>query len=114
VLLVEHSTLEQCQDRRLSSKARIRRQLKMATKQKPPSGKKRPTPPTRPFADETVRVKKWRQEQFVSVLRAAGLTDEKIDLKAVKELVESTASPHDLKKLIEKGCDPEIAIRILA
>jgi hypothetical protein len=87
----------------------------MATKQKPTPDRKPSVPQSIVRKeDEGAKVRKWRQEQFVRVLRESGLTDEQIDLNNVSLLVESTASPHDLKKLIEKGCDPETAIRILA
>lgn len=84
----------------------------MATKEKP-TPKKRPKAVVQPV-DENVKVNQWRQEQFVRILRKGGLSDEQIDLNIVDNLVSSTASSHDLEKLIDQGCDPETAIRIVA
>lgn len=66
-----------------------------------------------PVKDESVTVASWRQEQFVKVLREAGMTDEEIDLEAVMDLVGSKVSHWDLRDLILKGCKPETAIEIL-
>lgn len=85
----------------------------MATKEKPNPKKKKAESKVNPV-DENVKVRQWRQEQFVRILRKSGLTDDQIDLNIVDSLVSSTASSHDLENLIDQGCDPETAIRIVA
>lgn len=61
--------------------------------------------------EETLKVKKWRKERFIQVLRDSGMEFEQIE-PVLSDLVDSNSSAHDLEGLIEKGCDPETAIRI--
>lgn len=61
--------------------------------------------------EETKRVKQWRKERFIEVLREGGMEFEQIE-PVLGALVESDSSAHDLEGLLEKGCDPETAIRI--
>lgn len=65
---------------------------------------------------EVQKVAAWRQEQFVSVLVLEGqIPSDEVDYALVQRLVESDEiSPHDLRKLIKNGCDPNIAIEILS
>ena len=62
---------------------------------------------------EADAISEWRGERFYNALKGAGLTDDQITVTILETLVNSNVSPHDLEGLIEKGCDPETAIRIL-
>lgn len=63
---------------------------------------------------EAQRVAGWRQETFVKILKESGVKDDDLDLVAVQMLVDSDVYPWDLHDLIQKGCAPDLAIRILA
>ena len=63
--------------------------------------------------EEMIRVKAWREERFKKILEDNGLSGEQVQV-FVPELVDSESSAHDLEKLIEKGCDPETAVKIVA
>lgn len=53
----------------------------------------------------------WRKEFFQSVIKDSKAKG--IGPKTILSLVSSTASPHDLRRLIESGCEPKTAIKIL-
>lgn len=56
---------------------------------------------------EEQKVDRWRHESFAELL--PGFSAEIVDLLATNLEV----SPHDLEYLLEKGCDPELAVKIL-
>jgi hypothetical protein len=49
----------------------------------------------------------WRRDQFQRLL------PKRTSAKKLDALVASTASPHDLKKLLDRECPPKTAIDIL-
>jgi hypothetical protein len=67
---------------------------------------KRSRKPKEGRPSEQERIDKWREERFAELL------PKRLSKKA-KKLVSSDASPHDLKKLLDRECDPETAIKIL-
>ena len=74
--------------------------------------KEKPSPRKRE-PDESQKVAAWRQERFYKILQNAGMEDDQIDVNVLLLLVHSASSPNDLEGLIQKGCKPETAIRIL-
>lgn len=59
-----------------------------------------------PASEERNAISEWRRNRFYEV--APVLTKEQVD-----SLTMSTASAHDLEKLLSKGCALETALRIL-
>lgn len=61
--------------------------------------------------DELTRVNDWRRKMFKKVYSDVGY---RVSNKTIDRLIASTASHHELRSLLERGCPPKLLHRILA